>query len=171
VREAARIGIGYDRPAVDQLYKNLLDFLGRVLMPDWKGLIDLLPLLLLPLILLWVLWAYGALGLYGLRHRRRTVPPLDAEPPRPAERLENGAYDFPVNVPYCARHGLIYRYDATTCDIDGDPLDVRCPVDGTVRAATVDTCRTCGTSFHLGPAANARGLAAAGPPPGGAAAA
>jgi hypothetical protein len=156
---------------VDQLYKNLLDFLSRIVMPDWKALIDLLPLLLLPLILLWIVWAYGRLGMYAMRHRRRTLPALDDEPPRPAPRLENGAFDFPLNTPYCARHGLIYRYDARTCDVDGRELDVRCPVDGTVRPVTVDLCRTCGTSFRLGPAANARGLAAGTPPPGGAAAA
>jgi len=156
---------------VDALYKNLLDFLSRLIMPDWKGLIDLIPLLLIPLILLWILWVYGRLGLYGMRHRRQTVPPLDAEPPKPAPLLESGAYDFPLNTPFCARHGLVYRFDARNCDVDGAPLDVRCPVDGTVRPAAVDLCRTCGTRFQLGPASNARALAAVGPPPGGAAAA
>lgn len=156
---------------MSQLLTNLLDLLQRLILPDWKGLIDLIPLLLLPLILLWIVWAMGRLGLYGMRHRRRTVPPLDEEPPRPAPRLANGGFDFPLNQPFCPTDGLVYRYDARTCDVDGRVLDVRCPVDGTVRPVTEELCRTCGTSFRLGPAANARTLAAAGPPPGGAAAA
>ena len=157
--------------AVAELQENLLDLLGRLIMPDWKALIDLIPLVGLPLLLLWILWAFGRLGLYDLRHRRRTVPPLDMEPPRPAPRLANGAFDFPVNTPFCPRDGLVYRFDARTCDVDGRTLDVRCPVDGTVRPVTTELCRTCGTRFRLGPASNARTLAAAGPPPGGAAAA
>jgi hypothetical protein len=156
---------------VDTLFKNLLDFINRLILPDWKALIDLIPLLILPLVGLWILWVYGRLGLYGMRHRRRTVPLLDMEPPKPAALLPNGTYDFPLNTPFCARHGLIYRFDARTCDVDGATLDVLCPVDGTVRPVTTDLCRTCGTRFQLGPASNARALAAAGPPPGGAAAA
>lgn len=156
---------------MDQLYQNLLDLLSRLIMPDWKGVIDLIPLVGLPLLGLWFLWAFGRLWLYGLRHRRRSVPPLDAEPPRPAPRRADGTFDFPVNTPFCPRDGLIYRYDARTCDVDGRVLDVRCPVDDTVRPVTSELCRTCGTRFRLGPTANARSLAAVGPPPGGAAAA
>jgi len=156
---------------VAELLDNLLDLLGRLIMPDWKALIDLIPLVGLPLLGLWTLWAFGRLGLHDLRHRRRTVPPLDMEPPRPAPRLASGAFDYPVNTPFCPRDGLIYRFDAQTCDVDGRALDVRCPVDGTVRPVTTELCRTCGTRFQLGPASNARTLAAAGPPPGGAAAA
>jgi hypothetical protein len=156
---------------VGDLLNNLLDFLGRLIMPDWKALVDLIPLLLVPLVLLWILWAYGRIWLFGMRHRRQTVPPLDLEPPQPAPLLPSGAYDFPLNTPFCARHSLIYRFDAQTCDVDGRALDVRCPVDGTVRPVAVDLCRTCGTRFQLGPASNARTLAAAGPPSGGAAAA
>ena len=156
---------------MDQLLENLLDLLSRLIMPDWKGLIDLVPLLGVPLIGLWILWAFGRLALYDMRHRRRRVPPLDAEPPREAPRVADGGYDFPMNTPFCPRHGLVYRYDARTCEVDGRVLEVRCPVDGTVRPVTSELCRTCGTTFRLGPAANARTLAASGPPPGGAAAA
>lgn len=153
------------------LWNNLLDLIGRLIMPDWKGVIDLIPLIGMPLLLLWILWAFGRLTLYDLRHRLRTVPPLELEPPRAAPRLANGAFDFPVNTPFCTRDGLIYRFDARSCDVDGRTLDIRCPVDATVRPVTTSLCRTCGTRFELGPSANARTLAAAGPPPGGAAAA
>ena len=86
---------------MDQLLENLLDLLSRLIMPDWKGLIDLVPLLGVPLIGLWILWAFGRLALYDMRHRRRRVPPLDAEPPREAPRLADGGYDFPMNTPFC----------------------------------------------------------------------
>jgi hypothetical protein len=156
---------------VAELYDNLIDLLSRLIMPDWKALIDLLPLLLLPLVGLWILWAFGRLTLFDLRHRTPALPPLELEPPRRAERLPDGGWDIPVNTPFCARHGLVYRFDARTCDVDGAALDIRCPVDGTVRAATTSLCRTCGTRFQLGPAANARKVAPVGPPPGGRAAA
>ena len=47
-----------------------------------------------------------------------------------------------------------------------------CPVDGTVRAADIQTCAACGTRFTLGVGSGALAVApAGGPPEGGAAAA
>jgi hypothetical protein len=54
--------------------------------------------------------------------------------------------------------------------VDGDPLSVICPVDGTVRNAEIDTCSACGTKFKLGATApSSVVLSSDGPPEGGAA--
>ena len=54
--------------------------------------------------------------------------------------------------------------------MNGDPLSVACPVDGTVRNAEIDTCSACGTKYKLGAKASALTVQATdGPPEGGAA--
>lgn len=89
-----------------------------------------------------------------------TSAPLDAD----------GLPAFPPNVPYCLEHAVIYPPSRTRCEIDGADLSVRCPVDGTVRDAAIETCDGCGTRYVLGaglmPALVVRH---AGPPAGGAA--
>lgn len=156
---------------MQELWNQLLDLIARVVIPDWKSIIDLIPLIGLPLLALWVAWSFGRLTLFDLAHRPRAA----AERPggRAAPRQADGGYDFPAGVPFCATHGLVYPTSARTCDLDGAELDVRCPADGTVRPVAAELCRTCGTRYRLGAAPDARMLlaAAAGPPPGGAAAA
>ena len=52
----------------------------------------------------------------------------------------------------------------------GNPLEVTCPVDGTVREAEIDTCSGCGTKFTLGAKSSTSVvLSSDGPPEGGAA--
>ena len=77
---------------------------------------------------------------------------------------------FPPNVPYCLEHSIIYPATDVRCAVDGADLSVRCPVDGTVRDASIQTCSGCGTRFVLG-AGSAAALvrAPSGPPEGGAA--
>ena len=54
--------------------------------------------------------------------------------------------------------------------VNGDPLSVICPVDGTMPSAEIDTCSACGTKFKLGATSpSAVVLAPDGPPEGGAA--
>ena len=65
---------------------------------------------------------------------------------------------------------LVYPPRAKRCEMNGYPLSVTCPVDGTVREASLDTCSACGTKYKLG--ANASDVvvrATDGPPEGGAA--
>ncbi len=83
---------------------------------------------------------------------------------------DDGDPVFPPNVPYCLEHGLIYPASAIRCEIDGTDLSVRCPVDGTVRDASIQVCSGCGTRFVLG-AGRTSALVSrpSGPPQGGAA--
>jgi hypothetical protein len=147
-----------------------LDWLTTVLVPSWGELIGLLPYVLVigvlgPILTLLALgWAWHLLTRQRARVRRRAaeaVPaPLDA----------HGLPVFPVNTPYCVEHALIHPPRARTCEVDRADLLVTCPTDGTVRAAEVQTCATCGTSYRLGATAPALLVVGSdGPPEGGAA--
>lgn len=151
-------------------WTSFLDWLTTVLVPSWGELIALLPYAIIgtiagPILTLIVLmWAWHLID----RRRgkvRRTQPQATAAPVG-----HDGLPVFPVNQPYCEDHALVFPPRARTCSVDGNPLDVTCPVDGTVRQAGIDTCSSCGTRFTLGAASSASVVVAAdGPPEGGAA--
>ena len=147
-----------------------LDWLTTVLVPDWGELIALLPYVVAativgPLLTLLVLmWAWHLLTRRRGRVRRAEVQP------EPALRLADGTVQFPPNVPYCEEHALIYPPRARLCEIDRADLMVACPVDGSVRAADIETCAACGTRFRLGASSSPIVVVSAdGPPAGGAA--
>ncbi len=147
-----------------------LDWLTTVLVPSWGELIALLPYVLIvavvgPIItLLALMW-----GWHLVTRRRGRVTRAEAQP-EPAPRLQDGTVAFPANVPYCEAHLLVYPSRARRCQLDGADLLVACPVDGTVRAAGVETCSACGTRFKLGATASAIAVVSPdGPPEGGAA--
>lgn len=127
-----------------------LDWLSTILIPDWNGLILLLPILLIlglvgpGLTLLALYWMYVRLN---TRHGKVTI---DEPDPMPVQPGPDGTYVYPVNAPYCPTHHLVYPATARQCSIDGDELLVRCPVDDSVRVASQDLCRTCGTRYQLG---------------------
>ncbi len=147
-----------------------LDWLATVLVPSWSELISLLPYALLlfvvgPILTLLLLgWAWHLLRRQRGRVRRTEVQATSAP------RADDGRPLFPVNVPYCEEHGLVYPPRARTCQIDRAPLMVACPVDGTVRAAEIRTCVACGTRFTLGAGSSTIVVASAGGPPEGGAA-
>lgn len=148
----------------------ILDQLSKVFVPDWSGLIALLPFLLIvgvlgPILsLLALAWVW-----HWLKARRARVSV--AEPgPELAELDAGGQPVFPANVPYCGEHGLVFASSVVRCTVDGADLSVRCPVDHTVRDASTQTCTACGTRYVLGAAStSALVRRTVGPPPGGAA--
>ena len=151
-------------------WTSFLDWLTTVLVPAWGELIALLPYVLLltivgPILTLIVLmW-----GWHFIKRRRGRVKRGEPEPV-PAPRGDDGLPVFPPNQPYCEKHALIYPPRARACTLNGDPLSVACPVDGTVRNAQFDTCSACGTKFKLGATSGgAVVLSSDGPPEGGAA--
>jgi hypothetical protein len=87
---------------------------------------------------------------WHLFSRRRAHVALDVPDALPAPRDAAGEPSFPVNTPFCELHALVYPPTRVTCEVDGANLSVSCPVDGTVRPATDDICRACGTRFVLG---------------------
>jgi hypothetical protein len=148
-----------------------LDWLTTVMVPEWTELVSMLPFFVLigvtgPILsLLALAWAYHFMT--RPRARVRTVEPEVIA----ADRDANDQPIFPPNVPYNAELGLIYPPDRVVCEADGSNLQVRCPVDGTVREAAIQVCRACGTRFVLGAAASPMLVSRTGRPPAGGAAA
>ena len=127
-----------------------LQWLSTILIPDWNGLIGLLPILLIlgvvgpGLTFLALYWIY-----VRLNDRRGKVRYDDPQPALIAANAD-GTYTYPPNSPYCPTHHLVYPPTARGCDIDRADLLVRCPVDDTVRPAGQQLCRSCGTRYQLG---------------------
>lgn len=153
-------------------WSAFLEWLTTLLVPDWGALIGLLPLLIILGLMGPILTLVALMWLWHLLHRRRGRVRYEEVQPSPAPRGEDGRPSFAPNVPYCEQHALLVPARARTCPVDGAQLQVSCPVDGTVRAADIQTCPACGTRFVLGSTAPALLVASpSGPPEGGAAAA
>jgi hypothetical protein len=136
-------------PPVDA-WTAFLQWLSTILIPDWNGLIGLLPILLIVgvvgpgLTILALYWIYVRLNDRRGRVRTDEPQPLAIAP------AADGTYAYPANVPYCPTHHLAYPPTARECTIDREELLVRCPVDDSVRVAGQQLCRTCGTRYQLG---------------------
>jgi hypothetical protein len=156
-------------PAPDP-WTNFLTWLTTVVVPNWTELVSMLPLwvtlgLVGPLVSLIVLaWVW-----HWLRKPRANIARVEPEGFL-AQLGADGRPGFPANVPYCLEHALVYPTTRVRCEIDGSDLSIRCPVDGTVRDASVQTCTACGTRFILGAGSSTTLVRrSAGPPEGGAA--
>jgi hypothetical protein len=151
-------------------WSTFLDWLSTVLVPNWGELIGLLPYVVMAtlvgpiLTLLVLMWAWHLVTRRRGRVRRAEVQPVAAP------RLPDGSAAFPPNVPYCEEHALIYPARARRCEVDRADLRVSCPVDGSVRAAEVETCAACGTRYRLGSSASSLAVVSSGGPPEGGAA-
>jgi hypothetical protein len=150
----------------------LLDWLETVLAPAWGELIDLMPYFVILGIVGPILTIIGAMWVwYFLKRRRGHVGRTEAQA-SPASLDEAGAPLFPPSTPYCEEHALLYPPRVKECQADGADLQVACPVDGTVRSATIQVCPACGTRYVLGATSRPTVVTGAGgPPEGGAAAA
>jgi hypothetical protein len=151
---------------ISQLWSDFLGFISKLVIPDWAGLIQLLPLLVLigivgPLLSLALLAWLG----YGITKPRVTVRYDEGTKVAPLDHL--GRPILPAGEPYCPVDGLIYPAGATRCDVDRTTLLVRCPKCEVVRAAGQSTCGNCGLKLNLQPRAMI--VSTDGPPPGGAA--
>jgi len=147
-----------------------LDWLTTVLVPDWGELIALLPYVLIATLVGPLLTLVALMWVWHLATRERGRVRRSEAQAAPASRGDDGVAVFPPNVPYCEEHALVYPPRARRCDIDHADLLVACPVDGTVRAADIQVCSTCGTRFDLGATARATVVSASGGPPQGGAA-
>lgn len=147
-----------------------LDWLTTVLVPSWGELIALLPYVVTATIIGPILTIVVLLWVWYLANRRRGHVKHTEAQPVAALIGDDGAPVFPANVPYCEEHALIYPPRAKQCGVDRAELNVVCPVDGSVRAAEIDTCSACGTKFKLGVGSSALVVTSSdGPPEGGAA--
>jgi len=149
---------------LNQVWNSLLELTSRLVIPDWGGLVGLMPVILLllvvgPLVTLLALYWF----IYIVRRPRTSVRFEDG--PRPAALDADGRPVYPIGEPYSPRSGLIYPAGQLRDD-QGELLMVVCPMCGLGRAAEVDTCGNCGLVLKVVP--RARAMRPAGPPPGGA---
>ena len=152
---------------IEKFWTDLLGFLTTVIIPDWTGLIALLPLFLLigvlgPILTIILLAWLG----YGIT-KPRTKVTYEEGVVRTAPLNYLGEPIFPAGEPYCPKDGLIYPSGATQCERDKTALSVRCPKCELVREASVVACGNCGLVLKIEPRALI--IASDRPPPGGAA--
>jgi len=151
---------------ISKLWSDFLAFLSKLVIPDWAGLINLLPVFVV-IGLVWPLLTLGVLAWlgYGVTRPRTSVTYEEGARPAPRDHLDRPI--IPAGEPYCPRDGLIYPFGAQRCEADKTRLLLRCPKCDVVREASVATCGNCGLTL----AAKPRALIVAhdAPPPGGAA--
>ncbi|HSK53181.1 MAG TPA: hypothetical protein VLA44_10525 [Clostridia bacterium] len=152
--------------ALEGLWNTILDVTSLFVMPDWNGLIALLPVLIF-LGVVGPLVTFFVLGLAVYQARKPRVKVAFEEGPRTAELDADGRPVFPPGLPYCRRDALVYPSGTTRCEVCRDELAVTCPMCGVGRAAELDTCGNCGLVLRI----ENRGLAVrrGRPKPGGAA--
>ncbi len=149
---------------VQQAWASFLEFLAKILSPDWGALVLLIPLALLPLVLLFLLAMTGRWTIYGITKPRAKVRWVEGA--RPLELDAGGAPVPPIGLPFSLRTGLVYPPAVVRTD-DGEDLAVICPMCRVERLAQVTVCGNCGLVLNV-----RRGITVArpaGPPPGGAA--
>jgi hypothetical protein len=148
------------------LWDQLLKIADAFVIPDWAGLIALLPVFLVVLLIgPAIAIALVAWFVYVVRRPRAKVRIDDG--PRRVEVALDGSAHYPVGLPYCVRDGLVYASGTTRCRECGDDLAVICPMCGLGRSAGLTTCGNCGLVLRI--EERTRVMRPAGPPPGGAA--
>ena len=151
---------------ISHVWSDFLGFVSKLVIPDWAGLIALLPVLVLigvvgPLLTLGVLAWLG----YGITKPRTKVSFQEGTKVAPRDHL--GRIIAPAGEPYCPRDGLVYPTGTFRCDVDKTNLLLRCPKCEVVRDASIATCGNCGLAVSIQPRAMI--VSTDGPPPGGAA--
>ena len=151
---------------IQKLWSDLLEFTSKLVIPDWPGLIQLMPVFLVigvvgPLLSIVVLAWLG----YGVTKPRTKITYQEGTRVAPRDHL--GRPIVPAGEPYCPKDGLIYPFGNQRCDRDRTNLLLRCPKCDVVREASIQACGNCGLALQLQPRAMI--VATDGPPPGGAA--
>lgn len=151
------------------VWNQILEITSLFVMPDWGGLIGLLPILVV-LGLVAPFLTFLALGIVIYLVRKPRIRVSYEEGPRVAEIGPSGDRVFPVGLPYCRRDSLVYPSGTRRCERCRDQLAVICPMCGLGRSGLIDTCSNCGLVLKV----KTRSMvvpASTGPKPGGAAAA
>lgn len=154
---------------LNEIWTQILEVTTLFVIPDWGGLIGLLPIVVL-LGLVMPFLTFVALGTVIYLIRKPRVKLAFEEGPRVAEIGPGGEPVYPVGLPHCRRDDLVYPSGTTRCERCRDELAVICPMCGLGRAAIMDTCANCGLVLKVAPRAIAV-RTTPGTKPGGAAAA
>lgn len=154
---------------LNQIWTQILEVTAFFVIPDWGGLIALLPIIVI-LGLVMPFLTFVALGTVIYLIRKPRVKLAFEAGPRVAEIGPGGDPVYPVGLPHCRRDDLVYPSGTTRCERCRDELAVICPMCGLGRLAIADTCTNCGLVLKVAPRAIAV-RTTPGPKPGGAAAA
>lgn len=155
--------------ALNGFWNTILDITKMFVIPDWGSVVGLLPLLIF-LGIVGPLVTFTILGIFVYQVAKPRTKVRVEEGPEVARIGADGQPIFPPGLPYCRRHRLVYPSGTLRCERDGEELAVICPMCGLGRPAMIDTCTNCGLVLKVKPRAVTVGRAA-GPKPGGAAAA
>ena len=147
-----------------------LDWLTTVLVPAWGELVEMLPYWVILFVIGPIVSLTVLMWLWYLLHRTRGHVHRQERQAIAAPVADDGTVMFGPSVPYCERHALVYPSRATQCEIDRADLSVACPVDGTVRTASLQVCPGCGTRYILGATSSPLVVTTSGGPPEGGAA-
>jgi len=134
--------------ALEGLWDTILDVTSLFVMPDWNGVIALLPLLIF-LGVVGPLVTFFILGTFLYQVRKPRVKVMYEEGPRRAQLDEGGQPVFPPGLPHCRRDALVYPSGTTRCGECRDELSVICPMCGVGRSAELDTCGNCGLVLRI----------------------
>jgi hypothetical protein len=151
---------------IQQIWTQILSFIGQIVSPDWGSLITLLPVFLIIGVLGPILSIGALVWFYYFVTKPRPKVVIE-EGPRPVPTDELGNPIYPVGLPYCVRDRLVFDSGTTQCAVDQADLAVICPMCGVGRRADTTTCGNCGLVLKV--ERRLQIAAPAGPPPGGAA--
>ena len=151
---------------LSQVWSQILDFVGKLVNPDWGSLVGLLPIFVVLGVLGPLLSLMGLVWFYYFVSKPRARVRFE-EGPRQAPLDDAGNPVFPPGEPYCPRDALVHPPGITRCDRDDTELAVICPMCGIGRTASITTCGNCGLVLKV--ESRMRITRPAGPPPGGAA--
>ena len=154
---------------VNDIWNQILDVTSIFILPDWGGLIGLLPILVV-IGLVGPFLTFLALGTFIYILKKPRVKVRYQEGPKVAEIGADGEPIFPAGLPYCRRDALIYPSGTARCTTCHDQLSVICPMCQQGRSALSDTCPNCGLILKVRKRTEVIPVAT-GPKPGGAAAA
>lgn len=154
---------------LNQIWTQILEVTSLFVIPDWGALIGLLPVLIV-IGLIGPFLTFMMLGALIYLVRKPRVKVKFVEGPRIAEIGPGGEPVFPIGLPHCRRHALVYASGTIFCERDQEVLTVICPMCSLGRSARIDTCTNCGLVLKVvdHPVVV---RSSAGPRPGGAAAA
>lgn len=151
-------------------WTSFLEWLQSLIVPEWNSLIAMLPLLVIVGLVGPILSLIMLMHMWHLWHQRKGRVRIAELEPVSAPLGPDGDPLFPANKPFCVDHAVIYPPNTRACEIDGEELAVRCPIDETSRPATQELCRGCGTRYVLGASRSAVTVRRTGRPPEGGAA-
>jgi len=128
---------------LNQIWTQVLRVTSLFVIPDWGAVIGLLPVLIV-IGLIAPFLTFTMLGALIYLARKPRVKVRFVEGPRVAEIGPGGEPIFPIGLPHCRRHALIYPSGTIFCERDQEDLAVICPMCSLGRSARVDTCSNCG---------------------------